>query len=220
MRILTSRLSPSFIVAIAAVVLASSGSAIAARFITTRDIKNGTIQLVDLNAKARSALAGGRGPQGAPGPRGADGAAGPVGPAGAKGDPGGAGGGGTLPDVLPSGRTLIGAWSNIGGASGAERIGSAISFPIPLASAPSAHFVRVGGPAVTGCPGSAAAPTAAPGHLCIYEARASNVGFQSFEDPITGATGSTSRRFGINVVGFSSAAGNYISSGSWAVTAP
>jgi hypothetical protein len=123
--------------------------------------------------------------------------------------------------VLPSGRTLTGAFANIGqAAAGGARIGSAISFSIPLASAPIAHFLRVGGPAVAQCPGTAAAPTAAAGHLCIYEGQAVNVSNQSFEDPVTAATGSTTRAFGIDVVGLSTAAGAYMSAGSWAVTAP
>ncbi len=46
-------LSPSLPVSIAAVVIASTGSAVAARAITSKDIKNGTIQLVDLSRGAR-----------------------------------------------------------------------------------------------------------------------------------------------------------------------
>jgi hypothetical protein len=50
--------------------------------ITSENIKNGTIQLVDLSASARKALHGQRGPRGTPGPRGQKG---PVGPAGGAG---------------------------------------------------------------------------------------------------------------------------------------
>ncbi len=44
--------------------------------------------------------------------------------------------------------------------------------------------------------------------------------FQSFQDPVTAATGSTTRPYGVGIVGVAVAAGNFISSGAWAVTAP
>lgn len=83
--------SPSMVVALLALVLATSGSAVAASLITSSQIKDGTIQLKDINTKARKALKGQRGPQGPQGPRGANGtngtngAAGPTGPAGPAG---------------------------------------------------------------------------------------------------------------------------------------
>jgi hypothetical protein len=66
------RPSPALVVAIVAVVLASAGSAVAARLITSRQIKNGTIQRADLSPSVRSSIAR-RGPRGSQGP---------VGPAG------------------------------------------------------------------------------------------------------------------------------------------
>jgi hypothetical protein len=72
---------------VAAVVAAASGTA-ATIVVTSKNIKNGTIQTVDISAKAKRALKGNRGPQGPaglPGPHGLAGAAGPQGP---KGDPG------------------------------------------------------------------------------------------------------------------------------------
>lgn len=89
--LLHRRPSPSLAVAIAAVVIASSGSAVAASMITTKQIKNGTIQLVDLNKATRDALRRERGPQGPVGPSGAAGAAGATGAPGLAG-PGGAAG--------------------------------------------------------------------------------------------------------------------------------
>jgi hypothetical protein len=44
-------------------------------------------------------------------------------------------------------------------------------------------------------------------------------GSRGREDPVTGATGSATRTFGINV-GFSSVAGAHVSVGLWTVTAP
>jgi Collagen triple helix repeat (20 copies) len=75
---------------VAAVVAAASGTA-ATIVITSKNIKNGTIEAVDISAKAKRALKGNRGPRGAAGPpgaTGAQGASGPQGPAGPKGDPG------------------------------------------------------------------------------------------------------------------------------------
>jgi hypothetical protein len=83
---------------VAAVVAAASGTA-ATIVVTSKNIKNGTIQTVDISAKAKRALKGQRGlrgPQGVPGQSiiGADGDTGPPGPqgpAGAVGPPGGLG---------------------------------------------------------------------------------------------------------------------------------
>lgn len=71
-----SRISPSLVVAVVAVVLASTGSAVAARLITSKDIRNGTIQAADLSRSARDALSSRRGPRGAEGPPGVQGPAG------------------------------------------------------------------------------------------------------------------------------------------------
>lgn len=62
--------------------LVSSASATAAFVVTSRNIKNGTIQLADISAQARHALKGSRGP------RGRAGAPGLSGPQGAQGPPG------------------------------------------------------------------------------------------------------------------------------------
>jgi hypothetical protein len=77
--------SPSMVIALAALVLAASGSAVAASIITSAQIKNGTIQLKDISSNARKALKGQIGPAGATGAPGATGAVGATGPAGAQG---------------------------------------------------------------------------------------------------------------------------------------
>jgi hypothetical protein len=69
---------------VAAVVAAASGTA-ATIVVTSKNIKNGTIQTVDISAKAKRALKGNRGPrglEGLPGPPGNAGAPGPQGPPG------------------------------------------------------------------------------------------------------------------------------------------
>jgi hypothetical protein len=75
---------------VAAVVAAASGTA-ATIVVTSKNIKNGTIQTVDLNAKAKRALRGNRGPRGVagrPGQQGPQGTAGAAGQPGAQGPPG------------------------------------------------------------------------------------------------------------------------------------
>jgi hypothetical protein len=126
-----------------------------------------------------------------------------------------------LPTTLPSHESLTGAYGLIGHASAAgDTAGEAISFEIPLASAPAAHFLAKGSKPTAECPGTPSSPQAAPGNLCIYESVNINMSFQSFEDPITADTGSTVQPFGAEVGALSSAAGNYDDLGSWAVTAP
>jgi Collagen triple helix repeat (20 copies) len=72
---------------VAAVVAAASGMA-ATVLVTSKNIKNGTIQTVDISAKAKRALKGNRGPRGFDGAPGAPGPQGPQGPQGLRGSPG------------------------------------------------------------------------------------------------------------------------------------
>ena len=64
------------IVAVVALVVAMSGSALAASLVTSTQIKNGTIQTKDISKKTRSALSGKVGPTGPAGPKGDAGAPG------------------------------------------------------------------------------------------------------------------------------------------------
>lgn len=78
-------------VALAALLVAMSGSAVAASLITSKQIKDGTIQTKDLSKRARSALNGVRGPAGPAGltgPQGPNGETGTAGAAGKDGAPG------------------------------------------------------------------------------------------------------------------------------------
>lgn len=70
--------------AVCAVVALGVGaaSATAASLVTSKNIKNGTIQMVDMSASAKRALKGNTGAPGAPGSVGANGANGAQGPAG------------------------------------------------------------------------------------------------------------------------------------------
>jgi hypothetical protein len=78
----------AIIVAVVALVSAGSTSAAAYKLITSKDIKNGTIQPVDLSAKAKTALRGSRGAAGLQGPRGLQGPQGIQGAPGPQGPPG------------------------------------------------------------------------------------------------------------------------------------
>jgi len=82
--------SASLVLALLALVVAMSGSAVAASLITGKQIKDGTIQVKDISTRARAQLAakgtaGVAGPQGPAGPAGQQGGAGAQGP---KGDTG------------------------------------------------------------------------------------------------------------------------------------
>jgi hypothetical protein len=85
--------SSSFAVALVALLVALSGSAVAASLITGKQIKDGTIQVKDLSKKARKALHTGA-TTGIPGPQGPSGPQGPGGESGAQGEKGDRGEGG------------------------------------------------------------------------------------------------------------------------------
>jgi hypothetical protein len=77
--------SPGLVVAVVALVAATSGSAIAASAITGSQIKDGTIGVKDLSGKALAKLHGARGARGPAGNAGAQGPKGDTGPQGLKG---------------------------------------------------------------------------------------------------------------------------------------
>ncbi|HYH57852.1 MAG TPA: hypothetical protein VD790_01350 [Thermoleophilaceae bacterium] len=141
------------------------------------------------------------GPQGATGPIGATGPAGP------------------LLETLPSGKTLLGTWAlgDVSGAAFTHAAVTEVTFQFPLASEPVAHLISTG-EADPNCPGSAAAPTAAPGHFCIYEAIGTAGGATSKSvykaDDSNGAS-----RFGANIL-YISTVNDLYGRGGWAVTAP
>ncbi len=174
-----------------------------ANAVTAGKVKNGTLLRQDFKSGQIPA-----------GPRGATGPAGPQGAAGAQGPPG------PFVSTLPSGRSLTGAFSVAGTAAAAGTLDTdAISFGIPLATAPTPHFIASGTAAPPECPGNAATPTAVAGHLCIYEAVRVNIASANHEDPVTGITATVVRPWGAEVVVRTSAGSDFASSGSWAVTA-
>ena len=67
----------ALIAAVVSAVIASTTATAATIVVTSKNIKNGTIQTVDISAKAKRALKGNRGPRGLAGPAGVRGPAGP-----------------------------------------------------------------------------------------------------------------------------------------------
>ncbi|HWG07456.1 MAG TPA: hypothetical protein VN672_00455 [Solirubrobacteraceae bacterium] len=157
-----------------------------------------------------------RGPAGKDGVSGKNGANGSNGLNGTNGKEGPPG---PLLETLPSGRTEKGVWSFIlSGKSGT--VAAPISFPIPLAAAPTAHYIVAGTTPPAGCSGSVVAPAAAPGNLCVFETfKAINLVHLDFFDPETFTeTPTASGKTGALVV-FSATEGTQQGTGTFAVTA-
>jgi hypothetical protein len=117
---------------------------------------------------------------------------------------------------LPSGATLRGRFAVAGhrvtgGATPDLIEESSVSFPVPLAHKPIVHAIGTNGAPTADCPGSGAAPKAAAGNLCLYEAVS------------TGNTGITLvnlSRFGFSFFATGVPANtNYELEGAWAVQA-
>jgi len=169
--------------------------------------------------------AGAKGDTGATGAAGSKGDTGATGPAGPKGDPGAKGTPGVtgqpwVPDnTLPPGATLTGAWAAGIGPAGASRL--PISFSIPLAApldAAHVHYLKATDPPTTECPGDAADPSAASGHLCVYtgielEFFASSATITHFDEAETAGADVAGADFLVALQG-ASASG----AGTWAVT--
>ncbi len=174
----------------------------------------------------------------APGPVGPPGPQGPSGSQGAKGDAGSTGPAGPLLETLPKGQTLKGNWGVGGGFNVTETWASAtISFPFPLASAPTLVYVfqqspggGIGGASSSAgflseaqtdalCPGTAADPKATAGNLCMYTSQETLQGGSSEPPFSTGQLGSVDvpTKFGANVMFVFKEQGTAV--GSWAVMA-
>jgi hypothetical protein len=145
------------LVALLALVMATTGSAVAASLITSKQIKDGTISTKDLSKKTVKALKGKAGPAGLAGPAGPAGPKGDAGAAGAKGDKGDKGDTGNTGPRGPSDAYSVGDASDSGSAP-----------PLTL-SLPAGDFVISA--KVTGYSPSTAAVTT----LCFLSAGASDL---------------------------------------------
>jgi hypothetical protein len=166
--------------------------------VTGAKVKNGSLLAADF--KAGQLPAGQSGPQG---------------PKGESGAPG------STPDPLATGRTLRGTYGFLDQASAGGQLDYE-SLPFggfTLTAAPIAHVILQGSPAPAECPGTVASPAAAPGHLCVYEQTPMNRATLTVFNPIDDGTTNTSR-VGTVLRMTSTAAGQFFSRGTWAVTAP
>ncbi len=119
--------------------------------------------------------AGLRGPEGPEGAQGAVGPKGATGNAGPKGDTGATGPEGspwTAGGTLPSGKTETGSWlvsrENEAGGGAYTALSFPLPLPAPLSQEEKVHVLAVGEGGTADCPGTYAAPKAAPGNACLY----------------------------------------------------
>ena len=211
------RPSPSMGVALLALFIALGGSSYAALKVTGKTVVNSSLTGADIRNQSL-------GPRDiknlslrdfAPGKAPKDGGPGPAGPQGVKGDAGPAG---PFTDTLPSGKTLRGSFAAAARNNPAGALANdSISFGLALATAPAAHFLKFSDPRTAQCPGSDAAPVAAPGHLCVYEDI--GAGSRIVVSPDTG-TPNEATRFGAAVIITNTGSNDASTIGSWAVTAP
>jgi hypothetical protein len=90
-----------------------------------------------------------------------------------------------------------------------------LSFGVTLSAAPTPHFIAAGDPLPAGCLGTAAAPDAQPGHLCVFETIRTNVTGNPGIYASTGGPGTST--MGALMTVFSTAAGTAYVAGTWAV---
>jgi hypothetical protein len=127
-------------------------------------------------------------------------------------------------DTLRSGETIRGTWALAGDATSSGEV-TGVTFPVPAAQpVDSQHVVFAGNDSVVGdgCTGSAAAPVAGPGFVCIYAATASGTSgaaglgaLGTTTDPYATGDGSP-YGFAMYVAG----GAGWVAVGTWAYTAP
>jgi hypothetical protein len=122
--------------------------------------------------------------------------------------------------ALPEGKTLTGYWGASGyGETGAEEgtpgyASTAVNFALPLSVTPTAHFIKAGETPPSQCPGTAEAPAATPGNLCVFATNVDNAYLHN-GSVYPGVQAHTS---GFTLVGLTAAKGAIDIEGSWAVT--
>jgi hypothetical protein len=117
---------------------------------------------------------------------------------------------------LPKQALIRGQYDAIGTAGAAgDWVGDNITFGVTLSAAPAVHYLNVGAAPTAACPGTAAAPDAAAGNLCLYERQNINVGSRFIFNAGTGGPGASV--YGASMYVDSAAAGDTFVYGSWAV---
>jgi hypothetical protein len=191
--------------------------------VASTQIRDGSLRARDF---MRSDLPDGpRGARGASGARGSTGSRGPTGATGARG-PAGPRGESAL-DPVPTGRTIRGvvganAHSPSNDATNDFGVDAVLPIPAPSALADAAVAVNVGATTATttdtnaGCTGTAAAPTAPAGVVCLYVSGAANaLNLQGLS-----ASGAAGTPYGFKLVWNSAATGDTFVDAVWAYTAP
>ena len=171
--------------------------------VTSAKVKNGSLTSADFGAASRAKLVGPAGPSG------------PQGPKGDKGDPGR-----SALEPLHSGETVTGGFDldSQNPAPGGD-FREWIAFPVPSASPVPAANVHVDGSGTEPCTGSPDAPTAPPGHVCVYTVSTSNT--NAAADLVAFPMGhDVADRHGFIITYNNAAAGDVFWWGTWAYTAP
>ncbi|MEZ5095635.1 MAG: hypothetical protein R2731_05695 [Nocardioides sp.] len=111
-------------------------------------------------------------------------------------------------------KVLRGGWAFGSAAPGGFGL-AGIAWGFSMKKAPTAHFILDGGKLPDGCSGTAAAPNAKPGHLCVFETAASGYA-DRFICTTGNSCGGKASRFGAYVGATATANGGY-AYGSWAL---
>ena len=120
----------------------------------------------------------------------------------------------------------MGTWAVNGNKEDRAEVYAAISFTIPLAvglAPANVHYVPTGS-LDPSCPGTALTPTAAKGHLCVYEGQNQNLSSSSglIGNPQTGGAGAgvSGAILALELVEEGGEQPPAFADGSWAVNAP
>ncbi|HWB69486.1 MAG TPA: hypothetical protein VG518_05875 [Solirubrobacterales bacterium] len=215
------RLTFANVVACLALFIALGGAAYAGtqlprNSVGTEQLKKNAVNGSKVRNHSLTAADFGRGqlPAGPKGREGGQGREGPQGKVGAQGEEGARGGPGEFPETLPSGKTLRGIYSFAGHKTTGYSPNFAIVYQPPLAFQPTLNLVKEGEGPTAACPGGPNDPQAAPGSLCVYEARNDSATELNVLESETGG------RLGALLFADVSENTNFEFDGSWAVTAP
>ncbi|MEI2808837.1 MAG: hypothetical protein V9F00_01075 [Nocardioides sp.] len=108
-----------------------------------------------------------------------------------------------------------GTWAWSVEASPDPRVGlAAIQFGVTLPAAPVVHVISYGASPPAGCSGTTELPSAAPGHLCVFEGLALNVGTWG---TLNARNGNGSERFGAVVYAYPVVDSYAAATGTWAL---
>jgi hypothetical protein len=99
-------------------------------------------------------------------------------------------------------------------AGAGDNASDSIAFGVTLSAAPTVNYIPIGGVNPPGCTGTAGAPNAAAGNLCVYEVFSSNNTGNNVVDT-TGAPGSTT--FGAVLFATSAGPGQMVITTNWAL---